>query len=341
MENMEIKSLKGRNILVTGGTGFVGSHLVEELVKQKANVVTTFISTSPLAYFFTQGLNKKVKMADVDICDFDRIFDIVTKFEIEYIFHLAAQALVETAFYNPRRTLETNILGTVNILESARLYPKIKAVIIASSDKAYGKLPQKTSAVFPLRSSTAEVKKKNKYFETDPLKGDHPYEVSKSAADLIAYSYFKTYNLPVVITRFGNIYGEGDLNFSRIIPGIMKSVVSRQELVVRSNGKYVRDYLYVKDVVAGYLMLAQRIEEVKGEAFNFGSDETLSVLETIDLIGKTLKKKVNYTIMNTAKNEIPYQSLDYSKIKKILGWTAKTKIKTVARKIYSWYKEIL
>ena len=280
-------------------------------------------------------------MADVDICDFDRIFDIVTKFEIEYIFHLAAQALVETAFYNPRRTLETNILGTVNILESARLYPKIKAVIIASSDKAYGKLPQKTSAVFPLRSSTAEVKKKNKYFETDPLKGDHPYEVSKSAADLIAYSYFKTYNLPVVITRFGNIYGEGDLNFSRIIPGIMKSVVSRQELVVRSNGKYVRDYLYVKDVVAGYLMLAQRIEEVKGEAFNFGSDETLSVLEAIDLIGKTLKKKVNYTIMNTAKNEIPYQSLDYSKIKKILGWTAKTKIKTVARKIYSWYKEIL
>src|SRR3990167_3074832 len=336
-----MNNLKDKNILVTGGTGFVGSHLVEELVKQKANVVTTFISTSPLAYFFTQGLNKKVKMADVDICDFDRIFDIVTKFEIEYIFHLAAQALVETAFYNPRRTLETNILGTVNILESARLYPKIKAVIIASSDKAYGKLPQKTSAVFPLRSSTAEVKKKNKYFETDPLKGDHPYEVSKSAADLIAYSYFKTYNLPVVITRFGNIYGEGDLNFSRIIPDIMRAIIKKEKLEIRSDGTYVRDYLYVKDVVDGYLRLANKIEKVRGEAFNFGSRESLSVIELIKSIERILKKKINYKILNTAKNEIPYQSLNYLKIKRKLDWQPKYNLVKSIEKIYKWYKKIL
>jgi len=219
------------------------------------------------------------------------------------------------------------------------LYPKIKAVIIASSDKAYGKLPQKTSAVFPLRSSTAEVKKKNKYFETDPLKGDHPYEVSKSAADLIAYSYYKTYGLPVVITRFGNIYGEGDLNFSRIIPGILKSIIRQATLDVRSDGRYVRDYLYVKDVVEGYLLLVKYIEEIKGQAFNFGSDETLSVIELIRLIEKILKKRINYKILNIAKNEISYQSLDWRKIKKTLNWQPKHSIKNTINKVFRWYKK--
>lgn len=319
MEGMEVKN---KNILVTGGTGFVGSHLVEELVRLGANVVTTFISTSPLSYFYTQGLNKKVKMVHLDVCDFENLFDLVTKFETEYIFHLAAQALVETAYYNPRRTLESNIMGTVNILEAARLYSKIKGVLIASSDKAYGKL-------------------RNKYIETDPLKGDHPYEVSKSAADLISYSYFRTYNLPVVVTRFGNIYGEGDLNFSRIIPGVIKALLRSEELGVRSNGKYVRDYLYVKDVVSGYLLLANNIDKVKGEAFNFGSDDTFSVIEVIRQTEKILKKKISYEILDIAKNEIPYQSLDYSKIKKKLGWQPKHSLKSTVKNIYNWYKQIL
>ena len=272
-------NFKNRNILVTGGTGFVGSHLVEELVMQEANVVTTFISTNPLSYFFSQKLNKKVRMAHVDVRDFESVFDLVTKNDIEYIFHLAAQALVETAYYNPKKTMESNIMGTVNILESARLFPKVKAVVVASSDKAYGKLDYQTLRV-----------KKAKYFETDPLKGDHPYEVSKSAADLIAYSYFKTYNLPVVITRFGNIYGEGDLNFSRIIPDIMRAIIKKEKLEIRSDGTYVRDYLYVKDVVDGYLRLANKIEKVRGEAFNFGSRESLSVIELIKSIERILKK---------------------------------------------------
>jgi CDP-glucose 4,6-dehydratase len=319
---MEIKKISGKNILVTGGTGFVGSHLVEQLLEKKANVVTTFLTFNPLSYFFQKKLDKKVKMINVDICDFDKVFDIVTKFSIDYIFHLAAQPLVEVAFYNPKRTLYTNIIGTVNILEAARLYPKIKGIIVASSDKAYGKLDE------------------GKYKETDPLKGDHPYEVSKSAADLIAYSYYKTYNLPVVTTRFGNIYGEGDLNFSRIIPGIMKSLIKKELLEIRSDGKYVRDYLYVKDVVDGYFLLLNNIEKIKGEAFNFGSDETLAVLDLIKLVEKYLNKKVNYKILNSAKNEIFYQSLDYSKIKK-LGWQPKTKIKDVIKKIFIWYKKIL
>lgn len=311
--------LQNKNILVTGGTGFVGSHLVEELVKQNANVITTFLTTNPLSYFFTQKLDKKARMAHVDVCNFDEVFDLITKCHIEYIFHLAAQPLVETAYYNPKQTLYTNIIGTINVLESTRIYPHVKGVIIASSDKAYGKL------------------KSGKYQEEDPLRGDHPYEVSKSSADLIANSYYKTYRLPVVITRFGNIYGEGDLSFSRIIPGIMKSIIENKTLEIRSDGKYVRDYLYVKDVVNGYLMLLENISKVKGEAFNFGSDETLSVLELIKSIEKTLNKKVKYKILNTAKNEIPCQSLDYSKIQKAFGWQPKFTIQTTIKNIIDWY----
>ncbi len=330
---------KNRNILVTGGTGFVGSHLVEELVNQSANVWTTYLELDPKSYFFTQVLDDKCVLVPADVEDVEKIFDIITKNNIEYIFHLAAQAIVETAFYNPKRTLYSNILGTVNVLECARLYPNVKAVIVASSDKAYGKL-SKTSAVRSKRSRsrTAEVKFYGKYVETDPLRGDHPYEVSKSSADLISYSYFKTYGAPVVTTRFGNIYGEGDLNFSRIIPGILKSLITGETLELRSNGKYIRDSLYVKDVVNGYLLLAKNINKTKGEAFNFGSKETLSVLEVIKLIEKTLKKKISYKILNKAKNEIPYQSLDFSKIKKLLSWVPHYSIKSTIENIESWYE---
>lgn len=320
MESMEIKN---KNILITGGTGFVGSHLVERLIEEEANIITTFLTINPQSYFFTQRLDKKVKMINIDVCDFDKVFDIVTKFNIDYIFHLAAQPLVEVAYYNPRRTLYSNILGTINVLESARLFPKIKGIIIASSDKAYGKLS------------------KDKYKEEDPLRGDHPYEVSKSSADLITYSYYKTYGLPVIITRFGNIYGEGDLNFSRIIPGIMKAIIKDEVLEIRSDGDYVRDYLYVKDVVDGYLLLLKKIKKIKGEAFNFGSNETLSVIQLINLIDKILKKKIKYRILNVAKNEIHYQSLDYSKIREKLNWWPKYSLSSVMFKIYNWYRKIL
>ena len=323
---MEInKKFEGKNVLVTGGTGFVGSHLVEELVKQGANVITTFEYSDPSSYFIKKGLDKKVIMANVDVGEFDKVMDLVTKFETEYIFHLAAQAIVTTAYANPRRTLESNIMGTTNILESARLYPKIKAIVVASSDKAYGKL----------------AAGKDTYIETDPLKGDHPYDVSKSVTDLISNMYFKTYQVPVVITRFGNIYGEGDLNYSRIIPGIMKSIVTKKTLEIRSNGKYVRDYLYVKDVVAGYLLHAKNIEKAEGQAYNFGSSDTLSVLEIIQIAEKTLKQKVNYKIFNTAVNEIPYQSLDYTKVKTAFGWKPIKNLKLTTKLIFNWYNNIL
>lgn len=318
-----MKYLKGRRVLVTGGTGFVGSHLVEELVLHGALVITTFQTINPLSYFFLQNLDKKSTLVHADVRNFEKLFEIVTKYNIEYIFHLAAQALVEPAYYNPRHTIETNVCGTTAVLECARLYPQIKAVVVASSDKAYGKL------------------NKLKYRETDALRGDHPYEVSKSAADLISYSYFQTYNVPSVVTRFGNIYGEGDLNFSRIIPGVMKALISNEPFLLRSNGKHVRDYLYVKDVVRGYLMLAQHISKVRGEAYNFGSRETLTVLEVVKTLEKTLVRKVNYKILNTAKNEIPYQSLDYSKIHKQLNWKPVYTISSTAKKMESWYKQVL
>jgi CDP-glucose 4,6-dehydratase len=321
VEIMEI-NFKDKNILVTGGTGFVGSHLVEELVKQKAHVTTTFQTFNPLSYFVQQKLQDKVTLVNIDINENEKVFDLVTKANVEYIFHLAAQPLVDVAYYNPQRTLATNIMGTVNILESARCYPKVKAVIVASSDKAYGKLT------------------KEKYLETDALRGDHPYEVSKSAADLICYSYVKTYGVPVVTTRFGNIYGEGDLNFSRIIPGMMKSLITGQVLELRSDGTFVRDYLYVKDVVRGYLQLAANIDKVKGESFNFGSSDTLSVKDLISQVEQALDTKLPYKVLNTAKNEIPYQSLDYSKIQQRIGWRPQFLIESTIKAIYAWYSYI-
>lgn len=318
MENMEIKN---KNILVTGGVGFVGSHLVEELIKLKTKVFVVDINLDKQSYLFTENLHKKSQVIDLNICDYKKLLALIKKYKIEFIFHLAAQALVEEAYKNPKQTLDNNILSTINILEAVRINPQIKGLVVASSDKAYGKL------------SIA------KYTESDPLSGDHPYDTSKSVTDLISTTYYKTYKIPVVVTRFGNIYGEGDLNFSRIIPGIMKSLINNKTLLIRSNGKYVRDYLYVKDVVNGYILLAENIDKVKGEAFNFGSEETLSVLEVIKLIEKTLNKKTKYKILNTAKNEIPYQSLDYSKIRKTLGWKPRENIKSTAKKIFGWYKD--
>lgn len=322
MENMEIKNkFRGKNVLVTGGNGFVGSHLVEKLIDLGANVVTTFEYIDPKSYFTIKGFDKKVTMMNIDIGNFDLVFDLITKLEVDYVFHLAAQAIVTTAYANPRRTLESNIMGTTNILESARLYPRVKGIVVASSDKAYGKLES------------------GQYIETDSVKGDHPYDVSKSATDLISTMYFKTYNVPVVVTRFGNIYGEGDNNFSRIIPGIMMSIINNETLELRSDGKSVRDYLYVKDVVGGYLMLMEKVDEIKGEAFNFGSNDTLSVIDLINEIEKSLGIKVPYKVLNITKNEIPYQSLNYDKIKK-LGWKNNSLVSKTSRGILEWYKKI-
>lgn len=315
--------MHNKRVLVTGGTGFVGSHLVEQLVRDGVSVVTTTIMNESKSYFFSKHLDQKVTTVQVDVRNYEGMLNLITRFNIEYVLHLAAQPIVEVALVDPMYTLDTNIMGTVTILEACRQVETVKGIIVASSDKAYGKL------------------KEGKYKETDRLQGDHPYEVSKSAADLICTSYVQTYDLPIVTTRFGNIYGEGDLNLSRIVPGLMESVINNHPLELRSDGTYVRDYLYVKDVVRGYLQIMNSFDKVRGEAFNFGSNENFSVKGVIKIAEEVLKKKIPIKMLSSVNNEIPYQSLDFSKISKRLGWTPNYTLKARLPGIFRWYKKIL
>lgn len=311
-------NLAGKKILVTGGAGFIGSHLVELLVAAKAFVVVVDIQMIPNSYFVLQNLKKDVRYYQVDVLEKDKLFDIIKTENIEYIFHLAAQTLVTEAFKEPYATLLVNIMGTVNILEAGRTMPAIKGIVVASSDKAYGKT-------------------KSTYSEMSPLQGDHPYDVSKSCADLICQTYHKTYGVPVAISRFGNVYGEGDVHLDRIIPGICEAIIKNKTLIVRSNGKYIRDYLYVKDVAKGYLLLLEQITKTGGEAYNFSSKDTFSVVELIGKAEEILGLKIPYTISNTAQNEIPYQHLNDLKVRK-LGWRPDQDLNSTLRVVLSWYK---
>lgn len=312
-------NLKGINILVTGGCGFIGGHLVKQLNLQKANVTVLDINLDPRSTFALDNLKQSVKLKFIDIRDREMVFSAFRRSKPEFVFHLAAEAIVERSYQDPFTTFGTNVMGTINILDAARQF-NVKGVIVASSDKAYGK-------------------SRKAYKEDMPLQGDHPYDVSKSCEDLIAQTYYKTYGLPVAITRFGNIYGEGDLNFSRIIPDICMAVSENKTLNLRSNGKYIRDYVYVKDVVNSYIFLLKKIAKIKGEAFNFSSKDNLSVIELINLAEKILKAKIDYKILNTARNEIPYQHLNDKKIRE-LGWQSKYNLKGTFPGILAWYKGI-
>ncbi|HYE60260.1 MAG TPA: NAD-dependent epimerase/dehydratase family protein [Candidatus Kapabacteria bacterium] len=315
--------LQGKNILVTGATGLVGSHLVEKLLMlQPFRIVALSRSRDSQAYFFQKGLDNKVVIANGDLKDKERIIDIVTKYEINYIFHIAAQPIVATAYINPYETLATNIMGTIHILEAARLSPYIKGVIVASSDKAYGK--DCTSAL-----------------EDQALRGDHPYDVSKSCTDLLALTYAKTYNLPVTVSRFGNIFGPGDLNFNRIIPGIFKAAIKNEVLPLRSDGTFVRDYVYVKDVVEGYIALAEQMDKARGQAFNFSTGYNFSVIQLIEKLSWIIGTRVNYSIVNNQKNEIPEQSLNYTKAETVLGCKATTTFEQAILETYGWYRRML
>lgn len=312
--------MKGNRILVTGGTGFIGGHLVEKLIGRGEKVITVDIVLPSNSYFVQKKLQKKSTLELVDIRSRKKIFDLFAKYKPDYVFHLAAEPIVLKGFNNPHKTFQTNIMGTVNILDASREVGA-KGIIVASSDKAYGKT-------------------KSTYTEDSPLKGDHPYDVSKAAADLISQTYFSSYKVPLVITRFGNVYGEGDLHLDRIIPGICEAIVKNKTLKIRSDGTYVRDYIYVKDVVEGYLKLFESIHKIYGEAFNFSSKDTFSVVDLIKYSEKILKTKVPLKILNIAKNEIPYQHLDDKKVRK-LGWKAKDSLKTTLPVILDWYKKTI
>ena len=319
MEN----SWKGRNVLVTGATGLVGSHVSQKLLAKGANVIALARSKNPRAYFYTEKLDSAATVAYGDLKDFDRVFDVVSRYEIDCILHLGAQPIVTTACCNPLETFRTNIDGTIHVLEAARLSPTVKAVVVASSDKAYGasdKLP---------------------YVEDMPVKGDAPYEVSKSCTDLVSLAYAKTYGLPVTVTRFGNIFGPGDLNFNRIVPGAIKAGLENRVLEIRSDGKMVREYLFVGDVAEAYLLLAEQIGKAKGQAFNFGSGERLKVLEVVDKVAKIMRRPIKTKVLNVAKNEIPEQYLSSEKARKTLGWKAAYGFEKGVAATLPWYQRML
>ncbi|MBI2054295.1 MAG: GDP-mannose 4,6-dehydratase [Candidatus Staskawiczbacteria bacterium] len=307
--------LTSKKIIVTGGAGFIGSHLANELIEQGNKIVVI----DNLSSGKKENLNKKSKFYKADVRD-KKILAIFKKEKPEIIFHLAAEPLVENAYNNPFSAIETNVMGTVNVLEICRKMGNLKSVVVVSSDKAYGK-----AETLPYKESSA-------------LRGDHPYDASKSAADLMARTYFTTYGLPIVITRFSNVFGPGDINFSRIIPGALESIIKNKEFLIRSDGKMIREYTYVKDIVSGCIKLAQKTSEVRGEAFNFGSKNILSVVDVVKNIEATLGNKINYRILNIAKNEIPEQYLDWSKAKKKLNWQPETSFEQGIKETHGWLK---
>ncbi len=312
--------LSDKNVLVTGGAGFVGSHLVEKLLTLDAKVFVFDNNLDQSGYFNSTGLSGKTANINADLKNYEQVKGAIEKNSVDYIYHIGAQALVGDAFIDPLETFGSNIMGTAHVLEAARLSKTVKAVFVASSDKAYGK-------------DCINAKEDQKVF------GDHPYDASKAATDILAQTYFKTYGLPIVIARFGNIFGPGDINFSRIVPGAMESIVKNRELPIRSDGQFKRDYLYVKDVSEGYVKMAENLEKIKGEAFNFSTGLNISVIQMVESIGKAVGAEVKYRILNDQKNEIPEQSLNFEKAKKILNWQPVLDLNGAFLETYNWYKK--
>jgi CDP-glucose 4,6-dehydratase len=313
-----------KNVFVTGGAGLVGGHVVEEIfrVAPDARIVVLVQTLDPRSYFLSSGLKDRVTLVFGDIRTEQTVRDCVFNYEIDTIFHLAAQPIVNVALANPRQTLDTNIMGTVNVLEAARTSPLVQAVVVASSDKAYGKA------------------KFQPYTEDHPLEGLHPYDVSKSCTDLIARTYATCYGSPVIVTRFGNIFGPGDLNLNRLVPGAMRALALDEELVIRSDGTLTRDFVYVKDVAHVYVMLAQHAKEYRGQAFNCTSGVHKSVADMLNTIGVAVGRPVPHRILNTMQHEIPEQALSDKKLRDLFQWEPSIPFDQAIRDTYDWYHQL-
>ena len=315
---------KNKNVFVTGCTGLLGSWLVKDLVEKGANVTGLIRDWVPKSNLILQDSINKINTVRGDINDYYLMERILNEYEIDTVFHLAAQTIVSIANRNPMSTFETNIKGTWNILEACRRNPTVKRVIVASSDKAYGE-----HEILP-------------YTEDAPLKGSHPYDVSKSCADLLAFTYHNTYGLPVCITRCGNFYGGGDLNFNRIVPGTIRSILSDERPIIRSDGTFIRDYIFIRDAVNAYLFLAEKMDEldIHGEAFNFSNEIQLTVLElTNDILRIMDRTDLEPIVLNEAKGEIKHQYLSATKAKNILGWSPTYTVEEGLKETIDWYKE--
>jgi len=313
-----------RPTFVTGGTGLVGSWLLKRLTEAGANITCLIRDWVPQSELIRSGIINKVNVVRGDIRDRDMLERVLGEYEIETVIHLAAQTIVTIANRNPISTFETNIAGTWNLMEACRRSPKVKQVIVASSDKAYG-----DQEILP-------------YDEDTPLQGQHPYDVSKSAADLIAHTYAVSFDLPVAITRCGNFYGGGDLNWNRIIPGTIRSILRGQPPVIRSDGEYIRDYFYVEDGAAAYMLLAEQLAthpELKGQAFNFSNEIQVTVREIVERITSRMNSKFLPDIRNEISNEIRHQYLSAEKARSELNWRPMFNLDEGLQKTIDWYKE--
>jgi CDP-glucose 4,6-dehydratase len=314
---------KDRNVLVTGCTGLLGSWLTKSLCEKEANVIGLIRDLVPRSNLNWAGFNNKIVSVRGEIEDYFLLERTINEYEIDTVFHLAAQTIVTIANRNPISTFKANIEGTWNLLEACRRAPLVKRIIVASSDKAYGdqeKLP---------------------YDEKTPLEGRHPYDVSKSCADLICRSYYETYGLPVCLTRCGNFYGGGDLNFNRIVPGTIRSIIKNERPMIRSDGTYLRDYFYIKDGVKSYMLLAEKMENknIHGEAFNFSTEQPLTVVDIVKKVLDAMESNLEPMILNKATNEIKDQYLSAQKAKLLLKWIPLYTLGEGLKETVAWYED--
>jgi CDP-glucose 4,6-dehydratase len=314
-----------RRVFVTGATGLLGSEMVSELVARGAEVTCLVRDWVPASRLLASRVVSDTNVVCGDLLDPDLLVRAINEYEIDTVFHLGAQTIVGAASRSPVGTFDANIRGTWNLLEACRLNPRlVQRVIVASSDKAYGsaeRLP---------------------YTEDAPLQGRFPYDVSKSCADLIALSYFHSYQTPVVVTRCGNLWGPGDLNYNRLIPGTIRSALLDESPIIRSDGTYRRDYFFVKDAVHAYLTLADRMLDLNlaGQAFNFGNEEPVSVIDAVRIILEVMRKTaLQPVILNEASREIQDQFLDCSKARRELDWTPRYNFETGLAETVPWYRD--
>ena len=324
MEHLGMTFWKDRNVFVTGATGLLGSWLTEALLSQGANVVCLVRDWVPGSKLVESGLIQQTNVVRGEVEDYQMLLRALNEYEIDTVFHLGAQTIVGTSVRSALSTFESNIRGTWNLLEACKNCPTlVQRVVVASSDKAYG--PQE----------------KLPYTENTPLEGRYPYDVSKSCSDLIASCYFHTYQVPIAITRCGNLFGGGDLNFNRLIPGTIRSVLQGQAPIIRSDGKYIRDYFYVGDAANAYLSLAEHLpqEPFVGQAFNFSTGVPVTVLELVQtILGVMDQTHLVPQVLNGASNEILEQTLDCTKARELLGWQSEYTLENALRETVEWYR---
>jgi CDP-glucose 4,6-dehydratase len=316
---------KGKRVLITGYEGFLGSWLTKFLLKEGAIIVGIDIRTRRAQTVLTKGELDAMTIVNGSVENYKLLGRICSSHSIEFVFHLAAKALVGECYLDPMKAFSVNIKGTWNVLEACRQNKGIAGCVIASSDKAYG-----AHAKLPYREDCA-------------LQGDHPYDVSKSCADLLSDTYFHTYQIPVCITRCGNLYGPGDFNFSRLVPDAIRCGLTGKQLSIRSDGKFIRDYVYVKDIALAYMLLAQNLRKkgVCGEAFNFSDEKPLSVVGMVKAIYRLLGGAPDYLIQNKANFEIREQFLCSRKARRILGWKPHYTLRRGLQETIQWYKTII